>query len=755
LNPECPEHGSVCKKPTISNLNLPSIPFNLTITERKKGKTVILSWDCIYNKNKPTMFVVEGRWSLKSPHLTARSLNQPQNDNTMMTKWGYLAQTTNNNWIILRSINRGRWYKFRVAAISKSGTYGYSQPTELFILSSPPKPPSQPQNLTIQNIHKSSENENRVDVDLSWLPSKRSDLPISNYKITWKLSSNSDLNFNNNNQNNEDNADDQDASSNEDNYNHQMEEESTLSQQIVKTPEYGLDLINSAMNKYTLKNLNKNTKYVVELVAVSKYEKNLLSSPSIKIKLDTSNYNNVVVGSEYSSLKSSFKPSKQDYEEEDEEEEDDDLDNTSNIQQEPIVEQKPIIPIIKNLSIHMPYFQNGLVKAKITWLAEPEEKESTTNSNDQPMYTITWFPIKCIKMNDQQETVVTLSQKQLSTPITATTISTNFEIYELKYNCDYVVNVKLANINKPLADSASVSSNSISKSSSLLNQISSAQFKVPPCSSIRIIGRIKPTCYESRLSQLSNKLAEPYSFEFDTTPSITPIYTTTKSLTESIITTTISSPSLIKFSKNHRTTSTFGLQLNLPRVYHIKHKIIDKDNQQNIYSVEFTWSIPMQYLASNNPNFHGYQISVVPKAIPGLIDTNSDMNNNNNNNNNFGSVGAIVQKDQLSFVVKNLRSSTRYIFQIQSIGRDNQYGMPSTLEFVIEEQQQTRKLDYDLDKSDIVADLEPLSSASSDDLTSDLSSSIYQNNSINLRSNFKLITLFIIIFSILNKFLVM
>ena len=708
------------------------------------------------------MFVVEGRWSLKSPHLTARSLNQPQNDNTMMTKWGYLAQTTNNNWVILRSINRGRWYKFRVAAISKSGTYGYSQPTELFILSSPPKPPSQPQNLTIQHIHKSQENENRVDVDLSWLPSKRSDLPISNYKITWKLLSNSDATFsnNNNNQNNDDLNDDQDLSSNEDNFNHQMEEENTISQQIVKTPEYGLDLINSATNKYTLKNLNKNTQYVVELVAISKYDKNLLSSPSIKIKLDTSNYNNAaVVGSEYSSLKSSFKPSKQDYDEDDEEEEeDDDLDNnssnTNNIPQEPVIEQKPIIPIIKNLSVHMPYFQNGLVKAKITWLTEQEEKEVVnynTNNDNQPMYTITWFPIKCTKTNEQQETVVTLAQKQLPTPITATTISTSFEIYELKYNCDYVVNVKLANMNKPLSDTASVASlNSISKSSSLLNQISSAQFKVPPCSSIKIIGRIRPTCYESRVLQLSNKLLEPYSFEFDTTTSSTPLITTTRSLIESITstttstTTTASSPSLIKFGKNHRTTSTFGLQLNLPRVYHIKHKIIDKDDQQNIYSVEFTWSIPMQYMTSNNPNFHGYQISVVPKAIPGLIDTNSDTNSNN-----FGSVGAIVQKDQLSFVVKNLRSSTRYIFQIQSIGRDNQYGMPSTLEFIIEEQQQARKLDYELDKSDIVADLEPLSSSvSSDDLTSDLSS-IYENSSINLKSNFKLITLFIILFSIL------
>lgn len=38
VNPECPEQGNVCQKPHINNQNLPSIPFNLTITERKKGK---------------------------------------------------------------------------------------------------------------------------------------------------------------------------------------------------------------------------------------------------------------------------------------------------------------------------------------------------------------------------------------------------------------------------------------------------------------------------------------------------------------------------------------------------------------------------------------------------------------------------------------------------------------------------------------------------------------------------------------------
>jgi hypothetical protein len=77
-----------CNVPLIiddENLNLPAIPYNLTIIERKKGKTVILSWNSNYNINKPTMFVVEGKWSL---NYDENSLNIDQH----MTKWGYLAQ---------------------------------------------------------------------------------------------------------------------------------------------------------------------------------------------------------------------------------------------------------------------------------------------------------------------------------------------------------------------------------------------------------------------------------------------------------------------------------------------------------------------------------------------------------------------------------------------------------------------------------------------------------------------------------------
>lgn len=181
VDSRCPSYGRQCVTPRIVNALLPSIPYNLTITERKKGKTVILSWESTYNRQKPTMFVVEGQWSLSGSSDSISSSSSGQET----TKWGYLAQTVNQNWVILRSINRGRWYRFRVAAISKLGSHGYSKPTDMFILSAQPKPPTQPENLTVVQVYHTE--TSGICADLTWLPSKRSDLPVIYYKLTWKL----------------------------------------------------------------------------------------------------------------------------------------------------------------------------------------------------------------------------------------------------------------------------------------------------------------------------------------------------------------------------------------------------------------------------------------------------------------------------------------------------------------------------------------------------------------------------------------
>ena len=211
-------------------------------------------------------------------------------------------------------------------------------------------------------------------------------------------------------------------------------------------------------------------------------------------------------------------------------------------------------PTIKNLSVQTAYFQNGLVKAKLAWQVETNwtpnsQQEASISAKtlvDQPMFTITWFAIKCVKSD-----TVTMSQRQLPTPITATTINTHFEIYELKYNCDYVVNVRLA-ANSQQQTAQTDASSSLQRL--VAPQIASAQFKVPACSQIKIVGRIQPMCYETPVRDVKNPANSLYSI-FSTQS--TPLSTVTTS--ESTLTTTATS------------TTAFP---QLPRVYHIRYECV-------------------------------------------------------------------------------------------------------------------------------------------------------------------------------------
>lgn len=717
LNPKCPEQGKVCLKPQIVNQNLPSVPFNLKIVERKKGKTIILSWDCSYNKNKPTLFVVEGRWSLKQPQVETfppAPASATTDPDSYMTKWGYLAQSANNNWIILRNINRGRWYKFRVAAVSKSGTHGYSKPTELFILSSAPKPPSEPQNLTILQMSPSAAQfeGSYINVDVGWLPSRRSDMPILNYRLTWKRklqtesSQKSISKSSSSNNNTNDYTDTEDDSS----YN--------LSADLNKA-DYGTELIDAqGLNKFTIKNLLRHSVYSIELVAISNYDKELLISTPQRVRLDTSNINlaqnqqpaafllsdyaaaatNVDQQSQIQKESNNIKNNNQDLEDDDEddEEEDDDLEpahhhsfqsHSSERNQRLIVDQSQSVqneqsndlneikrPTIRNLTIQSPFFQNGLVKAKLSWQIEEtnakqqkQQEESSINFiSDQPMFTITWFAIKCTGAKSSQ-----MPQKQLPTPITATTINTNFEIYELKYNCDYVVNVRLANNNKqPIEKTQPNLSSSLNRP--VPPQIASTQFKVPACTQIKLVGRISPICYPAASQAATNDLISETSGSQDRLEIMTP---TKKSILFSSITSTLAT-----------TVTTTPEQLRLlnplPAVSNIHYKIVGKKNSK-LYSVEFFWSLPKYF---NKNTFNGFQISIVPKAIPGFTMFQQQQNENEEGTNFIGSVGAIVEKEKQSFTARQLSSSIKYIFQIQLIGLDNQsYGPASNLEFLITE----------------------------------------------------------------------
>jgi hypothetical protein len=188
--------------------------------------------------------------------------------------------------------------------------------------------------------------------------------------------------------------------------------------QVIRTPEYGTDLVSAQANhKYTLKNLNKNAVYVVELSAISRHENSVLSSGLARVKVDTSRVqtsdpvsSSLKDQGSASALSSLSSINGQDSDEEEpdtelDDEEEDDLDNDWNgagteqtsetkprhqgIKGQPVQIQftrnSPLVraeekeassssnsnnspaPLIKNLNVQTPYFQNGLVKAKLTW----------------------------------------------------------------------------------------------------------------------------------------------------------------------------------------------------------------------------------------------------------------------------------------------------------------------------------------------------------------------------------------------------
>jgi len=599
-----------CIRAVHSNPLLPSVPFNLTITERKKGKTVILSWDAAYNAQKPTMFVVEGQWSLR-----ARNEEEGESGDEV-TKWGYLAQTVNQNWIILRSINRGRWYRFRVAAVSKFGTHGYSAPTNMFMLSAQPKPPAQPENLTVSGEVKSD----LVDAHVTWLPSKRSDLPVVYYKLTWQLAS------------------DKTAESDTE----YDEGEATLSRDSKQNQE----LIDAQQpNKFTLKGLMRDSVYLIELTAMSRYDGKFLSSTRARTTLDTS----LLLAD--SSSRTYHQDNNSEMDDEENTDEDDDLDveepvlppKSQPLKSETTVASSTSTPMIRNLSVQTAYFQNGLVKAKSSWQIEQQGSGSGSESasllsktvRTPLMYTLTWFAIKCGS---------TVDPKRLPTPITATTINTFFEIYELMHNCDYVLNVRLV-----------VPPPSVQNSASLAQQqppqVASAQFRVPACERISIIGRIRPVCLND-MSHIQQNDDDSDNKEVERSKPST--------------TTSTSSP----------TTTTNPL----PKIINIRYKKTESR------TLEFYWSLPFSY---NRALINGYQISVVPKDIPGVDSSDSLYSRTSSSDGGyFGSVGAIIARDQHSFVVRQLTPRVRYIFQIVAIGLDGQTSGPaSSIEFRLNDDQ--------------------------------------------------------------------
>ncbi|XP_045201547.2 anosmin-1-like isoform X2 [Mercenaria mercenaria] len=178
---DCGEHtkccpnlcGYVCRTPDYTNHNLPEVPSNFTCEERRQGRALKLSWILpSVNRKVPgiVLYVLE--------HRNTTSLKPVWNDNT---PWKTAFMTLSKQ-ILLRKIHAGHWYQYRVAAVTSSGTQGYSSPSPPFKSSRRVQRPMPPQNITegVTTLRKG-----HVDLTIHWEPPKYSDLPVWKYMITW------------------------------------------------------------------------------------------------------------------------------------------------------------------------------------------------------------------------------------------------------------------------------------------------------------------------------------------------------------------------------------------------------------------------------------------------------------------------------------------------------------------------------------------------------------------------------------------
>ena len=104
-------------------------PNNVTAIERKSRRTVKLKWNSNGVTNiEPVFYVIEAQWTL------------PKTDNNqqdLVSKWGFVKEEVSHTKAIIRNIQRdNRWYKFRVAAVTRHGYSPFSMTTKPFRLSS-------------------------------------------------------------------------------------------------------------------------------------------------------------------------------------------------------------------------------------------------------------------------------------------------------------------------------------------------------------------------------------------------------------------------------------------------------------------------------------------------------------------------------------------------------------------------------------------------------------------------------------------
>ncbi|CAF3729016.1 unnamed protein product [Adineta steineri] len=169
-----------CQSCSLSNDCMNKIPqiYNVTAIERKSRRTVKLKWKSNGEKIlEPIFYVIEAQWMLSNINI---------NPYELVSKWGFVKEEVSHTKAIIRNIQRdNRWYKFRVAAVTRHGYSTFSMTNKPFRLTNQSQTVSpildRPQKFSIKDYQL---NFDTINVTLHW---QKPDLPVNGYQISWEL----------------------------------------------------------------------------------------------------------------------------------------------------------------------------------------------------------------------------------------------------------------------------------------------------------------------------------------------------------------------------------------------------------------------------------------------------------------------------------------------------------------------------------------------------------------------------------------
>ncbi|XP_056640275.1 anosmin-1 [Diorhabda sublineata] len=163
-----------CQTPTNLDVveGLPSKPEGPKVIEGRRKRTVHIEWSSL----EPNMELGNILYLIEERHHTGDFFNSNN-----FSQWSPCSKSIKNNRLLRHFVKPGKWYQFRVAAVNENGTRGYSDGSLPFRVSTTPKPPKAPQNVTVSPLVQTNGSLTAI---MRWSP-PISDLPIERYKVFW------------------------------------------------------------------------------------------------------------------------------------------------------------------------------------------------------------------------------------------------------------------------------------------------------------------------------------------------------------------------------------------------------------------------------------------------------------------------------------------------------------------------------------------------------------------------------------------